>query len=340
MFELLTFCLMLLVVNYFLIKKNILIDVPKNQTHKNKIFFSNKVPKSLGLILVLFILYKFEYDIYHKVFIFFIFFLGIQSDINKINSPKLRFFIQGLIIFFFLIYSQSFIVNTRIPFVDQMMQYNLFKLAFTLICILIVINGSNFIDGLNTLCLGYYLNIAIILYLMNLDFIYQIQNIHLFIIIMCILFLFNFFGKSFLGDSGSYLLGFIFSLILIKLHIENPQISPWFFAVLLWYPAFEILFSIVRRSHKKGNPFLPDNAHFHQLLYLYFKKKYKIKNAFLNPIIANLINLFNLLVFLLALKYDTQTVPLISICIFNCSFYLTIYFLFNKKLLVNYKTKN
>ena len=65
-----------------------------------------------------------------------------------------------------------------------------------------------------------------------------------------------------------------------------------------------------------------------------------IRRVFLNPIIANLINLFNLLIFLLALKYDTQTVPLISICIFNCSFYLTIYFLFNKKLLINYKTKN
>ena len=328
--ELLSFTLILVVVNFFLLKKNILIDAPNIDKHKRKIFFSKKVPKSLGLILILFIFYKLEYNIYEKIFIFSIFFLGVQSDIKKINEPKVRFFFQGIILLFFLIYSKNFIVDTRIPFIDYMLQYELFKLILTIFCVLIIINGSNFIDGLNTLCLGYYLNILLVLYFLNFDLNIQLGSINYLLPIMCVLFLFNFFGKSFLGDSGSYLLGFFFSIILIKLHIHNSEISPWFFAILFWYPAFEILFSIIRRSYQKKNPYLPDNAHFHQLLYLYFKKKYNFNTPFLNPIIANLINLFNLIVFIIALKYNTYTIFLINIFIFNCLVYLVVYFFLTK----------
>ena len=331
--ELIISILFLVFTNFFLLKKNILIDTPNIEKHKKEIFFSKKVPKSLGLLLMIFILYKFEHDIYQKLFIFFIFFLGILSDIKIINSPKVRFFLQAIIIFFYLSYSKNLIDDTRIPFVDFLIQYELFQLLITLFCILIIINGSNFIDGLNTLCVGYYLNIIIIVYFLNPILIYQFEYTSSFIVIMCILFIFNFLGKSFLGDGGSYLLGFFLSIVLVKLHIENPGISPWFFAILLWYPAFEILFSIIRRSLKKENPFLPDNAHFHHLLYLYFKKKFNINSFFLNPIIANLINFFNLAILLLALQYSTKTIILINIFMFNCTIYLGVYFFLKKKFL-------
>ena len=41
---------------------------------------------------------------------------------------------------------------------------DIFRLLFTVFCILIVINGSNFIDGMNTLCVGYYLIIISTIY--------------------------------------------------------------------------------------------------------------------------------------------------------------------------------
>ena len=331
--ELIVFISFLVFINFFLLKKNILIDIPNIEKHKKEIFFSKKVPKSLGLLFMIFILYKFEHDIYQKLFIFFLLFLGVLSDIKIINSPKVRFVILGIIIFFYLNYSKNLIDNTRIPFVDFLIQYELLQLLITLFCILIIINGSNFIDGLNTLCIGYYLNILIILYILNPTLIYPFEHINSFIIIISILFIFNFLGKSFLGDGGSYLLGFFLSIVLVKLHIHNSAISPWFFAVLLWYPAFEILFSIIRRSFKKENPFLPDNAHFHHLLYLYFKKKYNISSLFLNPIIANLINIFNLVILLWALQYNTQTIILINIFIFNCIVYLSIYFFLKRNIL-------
>ncbi len=331
-FETALFSAFLIIINIFFLKKNILLDIPNIEKHKKKFFFSKNVPKSLGLILILFILLKFDYTIYEKILILLIFFLGVLSDIKKINSPNLRFFIQAILIISFLLISQNFIESTRIPFVDYLLKDNLFKIFLTLICILIIINGSNFIDGLNTLCLGYYLSVSIVLYFLDLNNLYQFNYIQSLISIIIILFLFNFFGKSFLGDGGSYLLGFFFSIILIKISGENLDISPWFIAILLWYPAFEILFTIIRRSRKKKNPFLPDNGHFHQLLYIYLKRKFNINNPFLNPVVANIINIFNLFIFLLSLKFYSHTLTMVIIFFLNCLIYLVIYFLLNKNI--------
>ena len=331
-YEFFIYLLLLLFINFSFIKNNFLIDLPNIDKHKKKIFFSQKVPKSLGIIIILFINFNIQFSVFEKLFIFLIFFLGVLSDVKKINSPKVRFFLQALIIFMLLSYSGHLIQSTKIPFIDQLLEFNLFRVILTLFCILIIINGSNFIDGLNTLCLGYYLSISFILFLFDLNEIYQSQYIYFFIFILTLLYLFNFFGKSFLGDAGSYLLGILFSVILITMHSLNSSISPWFVAVLLWYPAFEILFTIIRRSINSKNAFFPDNRHFHQLLYLYFKKKFNLRSPFLNPVVANLINLYNLGIFYLAYNYYNLSLTMISIFVFNCFIYLYVYMLLNKNI--------
>lgn len=331
-YQFFTYFFLLVLINFFLIKKNLLIDSPNTDKHKKKIFFSQKVPKSLGLIIFLFVIFNLNFNIYEIYLIFLIFFIGILSDIKKLNSPKLRFFIQSIIVFIFLIYSGDLIQSTKVPFIDYLLNFKFFSILLTLFCILIVINGSNFIDGLNTLCVGYYLSLAVIFLFFQLDNLYNSVNIHLFTSILFLIYLFNFFGKSFLGDSGSYLLGFLFSILLIDLHVSKINISPWFIAVLLWYPVFEILFSIIRRSTKSKNPFLPDNRHFHQLLYLYFKKKYNFKTPLINPLIANVINLYNFFTFCLAFKYYNLSIVMIFIFFFNCLTYLILYLILNKNI--------
>ena len=42
--------------------------------------------------------------------------------------------------------------------------------------------------------------------------------------------------------------------------------------ILLWYPAFENLFSLIRRSFKK-NVSEADKLHLHQLIFRYLNKK-------------------------------------------------------------------
>ena len=68
---------------------------------------------------------------------------------------------------------------------------------------------------------------------------------------MSVFVLFNFLEKNFLGDGGVYGLSFFIGFIIIQLSFFDEKISPYFLANLLWYPAFENLFSIIRRSLDK-----------------------------------------------------------------------------------------
>jgi UDP-N-acetylmuramyl pentapeptide phosphotransferase/UDP-N-acetylglucosamine-1-phosphate transferase len=76
-------------------------------------------------------------------------------------------------------------------------------------------------------------------------------------------------GKIFLGDGGSYSLGFIISLISLNLtETYHHQISPYAILLLAVYPFTETVFSIVRRKFvHKTRAMAPDNLHLHQLIF-------------------------------------------------------------------------
>ena len=78
-----------------------------------------------------------------------------------------------------------------------------------------MINGSNFIDGLNGLVLGYYSIIVFIILNINLEAVFNFQTTLMinFLIILIVLLLANFTNKIFLGDNGSYLVDFYFQFI-------------------------------------------------------------------------------------------------------------------------------
>ena len=118
---------------------------------------------------------------------------------------------------------------------------------------MILINGTNFIDGLNGLVLSYYLVVVFIIFKLGLFELSVLNNfdVYLIMIVLSYLILFNIFNQLYIGDSGSYLIGFYIGYFLIQIY-ENSQIfSPYFIALLLWYPAFEILFSIIRKNYFK-----------------------------------------------------------------------------------------
>ncbi len=76
------------------------------------------------------------------------------------------------------------------------------------------------------------------------------------------------FGKIFLGDGGAYFIGFTIAVLSVMLVKNHPQVSPWFPLLAVIYPAFETVFSIIRRKfHKKHHIDSPDSHHLHQLIY-------------------------------------------------------------------------
>ena len=125
------------------------------------------VPLSGGFFLVstFIILLNFShYNYLLSVFLFLIFFVGFISDINLLSSPKLRFLMQSIIVVFFVLLLDIEIQRTKFYLLDIFLNNIYFQYFFSIFCFLILINGSNFIDGLNGLMLGYFISIISIIF--------------------------------------------------------------------------------------------------------------------------------------------------------------------------------
>lgn len=336
MSEYLTFFLIALLIfyffNYFCVKKNILIDSDIKLAHKNLINQS-KVPITGGFLLTIVLLFFFkEISFFNKVIFFSIFILGLLSDLNKLSSPKIRFYLQLLIVMIFVLINGVYITDLKLEFFNKYILDNLIlKILFTCFCLLIIINGSNFIDGVNSLNSGYYFILLLNILILDDQLTFQVHNIKILLLTLLIFLVFNIFSKSFLGDGGSYILSFYVGTLLINFFNQNNFISPYYIALLLWYPAFETFFSLFRRLVlEKIKIKTADNLHLHHLLFSYLKKKIKNKQ-YLNTITGLIINCFNLIIFIISNNYIYNTAALIILIIFSAIFYLTIYYSLKKK---------
>jgi UDP-N-acetylmuramyl pentapeptide phosphotransferase/UDP-N-acetylglucosamine-1-phosphate transferase len=139
-----------------------------------------------------------------------------------------------------------------------------------------------------------------------------------------------------MGDSGSYVLSLICGYFLIEIHQLNAVISPYFIVLLLWYPCFENLFSILRKFILKRSPIKADDNHFHQLVFFYIRKKIGLKKLNPNNISSYLIILYNLIIFIIGSNDPSNTQLQIILIIFNILVYLVIYF---KLFIFKYNTR-
>ena len=75
-------------------------------------------------------------------------------------------------------------------------------------------------------------------------------------------------GLIFLGDGGAYFIGFMLGELSLLLVMRHPDVSTWYAALLLIYPAFETVFSAYRRVFLRGkSPAMPDGIHLHSLIF-------------------------------------------------------------------------
>lgn len=297
-----------------------------------KFFYHLHIPLSGGLFLSFFSLFIFfdNLNIFFFTFLL-IFFLGFLSDINFLSSVKWRFLVQSITIFIYIFYTENNIQSVRIDFIDTYLQNFILSCLFTSLCLIILINGVNFIDGLNGLVISYFLIVLFILFKLNMIelFFNDSLNLHILIILLLSLLILNFFNKLYLGDSGSYLIGFLVGYFLISVNLNFPIISPYFIALILWYPAFEILFSIIRKLNLKKSPFKPDNNHFHHLLFFFIKKKFNFEKNISNNFSSLIIIIYNFVIFNIALLNVYYTYLHLTLLTLN----VTLYLVFYKKLL-------
>ena len=334
--SLLTICLTILIFNFLFNKFDLIKD--KKDTSFHKKFIENKFepPFSGGIFIVFTIIIYLNISVIFKFFFLTIFLIGFFSDLNLFKSINLRFYLQLISVVLIVYFLDLYIHSIRIEFFDDLLNNYLFKVFFTTFCILILINGSNFLDGVNTLLIGYY---ALVLYfissidgknigLINDDF------INLLIFSLLILLLLNCFNLLILGDNGSYIISVFVGIYLIDLANNNVLISPYFIMNLLWYPAYETLFSIIRKVLTKKSALSPDNLHLHQLVYLYLKDKISYKYH-ANSFTGILINMYNLVIFYFASQdYSNTKYQLLLFC-FSFVVYNFLYLVFKS----NLKTK-
>jgi UDP-N-acetylmuramyl pentapeptide phosphotransferase/UDP-N-acetylglucosamine-1-phosphate transferase len=321
---------------FFLKKFKILID-SSYFNHKN--FINDSKPPVAGGIIILLAILLIKQNYVLKFILFLLFLLGLFSDLLIIKKTSYRIFIQSILIIFYVILSNTFVKSINFQIFDIFLQNKIFSIFFTSICLLVLINGSNFIDGVNNLLSGYYLIvISIIIYIftqknIKIDFDYY----YYLLISLSVFYIFNMFNKIYLGDSGSYLLSFFIGILMINLSNKNgDHISSLFVALLLWYPAFENLFSIIRKLLQKRKIYKADNLHLHHIIFSFVKKKLKNKNLIIvSSLTGNIINFYNLLAFAISLNFINSTKYIITIIGVNILIYIFAYFSIKKYLKIS-----
>ena len=320
------YLLLVLLLSLIFKKKGILLNY-SGDVHQ---FFSNRknIPLTGGLFILIPIVF-FLNDLLINFFIFSIYLVGFFSDRKILASPKKRFLIQCLLILLFVAIFDVKINSSRIELFDVILNNKFFAIFFSTFCLLILINGSNFIDGLNGILISSIIIILFMLTRLNLidNSIISDQSINLIMLILLLLLLLNIFNVLMLGDSGAYLLGFFIGFLIISSHRSNPDISPYFFISLIWYPCFENLFSILRKLNREFSPLKPDSKHLHQLVLFFLTKKFDLKLILSNNLSSGIICFFNFLIIYISTLNPSNTffqIKLIStsIIFYNVSYML------------------
>ena len=313
------------VLNFLYLKNNFCMDIKKSSYHK-RLVGANSIPLTGGAVILFTIMLLTQVSLPIKLFLLLIFLIGLFSDIEKLVSPKNKLLLQIIVTTTLIFILDIQISETRIFVIDNLIDAKLVNYLFVLICLLILINGTNFIDGINTNAIGYYLAVYLSLLVLTYNNIINIPDyIETILQLLIVLYLYNFFSKLYLGDSGSYLLGIFTGINLIYISNLNSQISPFYIVLLLWYPVFENLFSIIRKKNINFSPLKPDPKHLRHLIYIFFRKKIKLKKISSNSFSGMIITFYNLIIFFIASKYFYHSQILIILLIINIFIYCFLY---------------
>ena len=199
-----------------------------------------------------------------------------------------------------------------LPMIDlPLLSYFFQMFPITLIFFLILsmtalANSINMIDGSNGLMLA---SVAIIIFCLigisiDVNDEQLITFYSFFLTSILALLFFNFpFQKIFTGDMGAYVIGLILGFSIIFLYGRYPEHITWEVGLVLFYPIYELLFTMFRRKFfNNSNITTADDKHLHQLIF------YSLKNYFNNRTANNLVLILIfpliLLPFLIMYTYD------------------------------------
>jgi len=191
--------------------------------------------------------------------------LGLFDDRKPIR-PIYRLLLTFLLAFVALeIVPALQVTFLRFSFIDQVLFLEQFSIFFTAICIVGLQNAVNMADGKNGIVMGLCLFWCLDL------FIFAPDHLHLvlltLVVALAVALAFNLRGILFLGDSGSYSLGFIIAILVIYIYDIAFSVLPAEL-IVLWFliPVVDCLRVMALRVIRGQSPFSSDQNHLHHIL--------------------------------------------------------------------------
>lgn len=197
------------------------------------------------------------------------FFFGVAEDLTKRISIIIRLFATmtcGVLGYSLTGYS---LTSIDVWGVDWLLQFTTVSVLFTAFAVGGIANAINIIDGLNGLASSVVLWALLgLAYLANYLGDVSLASACLLLSAIIVGFLVvNWpFGKLFLGDGGSYFLGFSLAWACVLLTERNNIVSPFAALLICIHPVTEVIFSVYRRKMRQKSPSQPDRLHLHSLI--------------------------------------------------------------------------
>lgn len=244
--------------------------------HKSNVPLTGGILIVLNIIILSFLIFLISSDVnfyntflnYFDFVVFLIsiiifFLIGFFDDKYKIAATKKFLLMIFLLLIIILISDNLLIDKIRISFTGTVYSLPIYLSIFwTLVCFLLFVNALNMFDGINYQVSIYSIYLCLFFIVNNYFFIFFII-----ILISLIFFLFlNHKNKAFLGDSGSYLLGFIFSYFFVKFYNTADYITADQIVLFMIIPGLDLMRLFIYRIYKGNFPFTPDKNHLHYIL--------------------------------------------------------------------------
>ena len=243
-----------------------------------------------------------------------IFFTGIKDDLIAI-SPSKKLIAQILAAFILTIFADIRIGNLFYILNFGYISY-LVSIFLTIFIFIFIINGFNLIDGIDGLSSGAGILSSLVFGIFFLKIGNSVYSLICFSFLgtLTAFFIFNFFGtknKTFLGDSGSMLIGIVISIMAIKFINSTEIISNYFIEQnvsiaigVLILPIYDTLRVFTLRIFQGKSPFKADKQHLH----------HNLLNLELSHIHATLI-LLSTNIFFIIMSYSFQSMGNLKIII-------------------------
>lgn len=194
---------------------------------------------------------------------------GLAEDLTKrvgVMARLLATMGSGVLAWFITGYALS---SVNVWGLDYLLQFTVVAVMFTAFAVGGVANSINIIDGLNGLASSMVLWALLGIALLAANLGDTVLAGTCLIIAGCVVgfFVVNWpLGKIFLGDGGSYFLGFALAWACVLLVERHSEVSAFAALLLCIHPVTEVLYSVYRRKVRNQHPGHPDRLHFHSLV--------------------------------------------------------------------------